>query len=340
MTIYRPTIHVFRKTVLREGTKLMPRGFQWRCVFLIYLFVMLLPTPTVALDTLQVTSSEPILEDRFWTTFDKSSGFLGRGKGDLFEDREGNVWVATETGAFQKYDGFGWTTYQVSDGLFEGSSNYITQAQDGAMWFMGNDGVHRFDMSVETEQDAWTHFDNTHFHEVGFDTTRTPLGGSVFGTKDGAVWFGTGWVLADSTRVNNLGRYQNGQWEKITQPAGLPQPLSVLCETRDGSLWFGTRVQGVLQYHDGIWTQITLADGLGGDDIFDMFEADDGSLWFSHPLGKQKGVSQYDNGQWHIYTDFDWGVRFFWQDHNGVLWGGGGVGMLSCFVSKTTVGKL
>ncbi|MBT3603316.1 MAG: hypothetical protein HN521_09645, partial [Candidatus Latescibacteria bacterium] len=321
MNIYMQPAHPLRQIVLLGLRISIPEGLRCFWVLLLYLFVLLLPSQTVALDTLQVVSSEPILEDRFWTTFDKSSGYLGRGKGNLFEDREGNIWVATETGAFQKYDGFAWTTYQVSDGLFERGERFVTQSQDGAMWFVGRDGVHRFDGSEQTEQDAWTHFDNTHFHGVGFDTTRTPIGGAVFATKDGAVWFGTGWTLEDSTEVVNLGRYQNGQWEKITVSVDLPHPRGILEETRDGALWFGTTdAQGVLRYHNGTWTHITMADGLGGDFVYGMLEAEDGSLWFSHHARKEDGVSRYYKGQWHIYTDFNWRVGMFWQDHDGVVW--------------------
>ena len=55
-------------------------------------------SPAVAVDTLQVTSPDPILEGWRWTEFDRSSGLAG-GVRNIVEDRDGNVWFATVRGA-------------------------------------------------------------------------------------------------------------------------------------------------------------------------------------------------------------------------------------------------
>ena len=261
------------------------------------------PPPTHAIDTLQVTTTEPILEDRFWTTYDKSSGFAGQVR-DLFEDRDGNMWFPTNTGSFQKYDGLRWTTYKVADSMLRSARGAeITQAQDGAMWFVTAEDVHRFDPSAQTEQDAWTHFDKAHFHEVGFDTTRTPHSATVWGAKDGAVWFGMHWHLPDSSVVGSIARYQHGRWQKIRGPANLPDPpVYSIYETRNGAIYF-LLDKGILRFHKGIWAYITTAEGLGGSNVTTMLEATDGSLYFTH---FREGISRYHNGNWTTYSDFEY----------------------------------
>ena len=229
------------------------------------------------------------------------------------------MWFATNTGVFQKYDGIRWTTYKVADGLIGGiTSNHITQAQDGAMWFTAAGGIHRLDPSVQTEQEAWTHFDKAHFHEVGFDSTRTPSSTTSWGAKDGAVWFAMRWELADSSRIGGIARYQNGQWEKIRGPASLPNPsVRRIYETRDGAIYFLVDDNGVLRFHNGIWTHITAADGFGGPEAIAMLEAADGSLYFTH---FEHGISRYHNGEWITYSDFKHRAIGLWQTHDGVIW--------------------
>jgi len=47
-------------------------------------------SPVLAVDTLQVSSTDPVLEKWGWTAFDRSSGLAGRVQ-DIFEDRNGNI---------------------------------------------------------------------------------------------------------------------------------------------------------------------------------------------------------------------------------------------------------
>ena len=74
-----------------------------RYIIILVLLVVASAAPAVAVDTLQVTSPDPVLESWRWTTFDRSSGLAG-GVYDIPEDREGNIWFATNRGA-QRYDG-------------------------------------------------------------------------------------------------------------------------------------------------------------------------------------------------------------------------------------------
>ena len=70
---------------------------------------LLWTVPAYAVDTLQFTTPDPVLEDWRWTEFSTSSGPAGNVY-DMVEDSDGNIWFATDKGA-QKYDGYRWTTY-------------------------------------------------------------------------------------------------------------------------------------------------------------------------------------------------------------------------------------
>ena len=100
---------------------------------IILLLLLVLAGPASAVDTLQVTTPDPILEDWRWTTFDQTSGLAGPIR-DIIEDQEGNIWFAADNGA-QRYDGYRWTTYTTDDGLAHDRVADLLQAQDGSMWF-------------------------------------------------------------------------------------------------------------------------------------------------------------------------------------------------------------
>ena len=95
------------------------------------LVLLLLTIPVYAVDTLQVTTPDPLLEAWRWTELDRSNGLIGRVR-DVYEDRDGGIWFATDRGV-NRYDGHGWTSYSPPDG-FTGLSA-VCQTSDGQMWF-------------------------------------------------------------------------------------------------------------------------------------------------------------------------------------------------------------
>ena len=101
---------------------------------LLYLLILLSAPPALAIDTLDVTTPDPLLEDWRWTEFDRRSGLLGNIL-DVFEDHDGNIWFGTTKGA-QKYDGLRWSTYTTENGLSTDEVRMISQTRDGAMWFI------------------------------------------------------------------------------------------------------------------------------------------------------------------------------------------------------------
>ena len=107
------------------------------------ILALLLTVPALAVDTLQVTTPDPVTEAWRWSEFDQSSGLVG-GVRNVYEDRDGNIWFATDRGV-QRYDGRTWTTYTTEDGLANDRASEMVQTRDGAMWFGTVNGLSRFD---------------------------------------------------------------------------------------------------------------------------------------------------------------------------------------------------
>jgi hypothetical protein len=108
--------------------------------FYVFLLAILCVSSVDAVDTLQVTTPDPLLEDWRWTEYDRKSGLAGKTIEWVYEDRDGNIWFAT-TGGAQKYDGLRWTTYTTEDGLAHNYILNINQTKDGAIWIGSGSGA-------------------------------------------------------------------------------------------------------------------------------------------------------------------------------------------------------
>ena len=286
-------------------------------------------SPAVAVDTLQVTSPDPILESWRWTEFDRSSGLVGKVH-DVFEDRDGNIWFATTHGA-QRYDGTHWMTYTTEDGLAHNQVRTIIQTRDGAMWFgTRGGGISRLDGKT------WT----TYTTAEGLATNSIFWRG-LLQARDGTLWAGF-WnpgymhsVYSAGKQMGGISKYDGKTWTTVEIPVGPSRPNIVdMHEAFDGSLWFTTEAHGVLQFDGRSWTRYTTEDGLLSNRVVAVLQSYDGSLWFSS-LGD--GVSRFDGKRWSIYLDLD-GLQtrdgsFFplWQTGDGMVWTGGYGGTVNGF---------
>jgi len=66
--------------------------------------------------------------------YTKASGLASNYIFDLYQDKNGFIWAATDRGV-SRYDGHNFQTYTISDGLGENLVYDIFQDQEGAMWF-------------------------------------------------------------------------------------------------------------------------------------------------------------------------------------------------------------
>lgn len=305
--------------------------------FLPTVLYLLLVLPAHAVDTLQVTSPDPMLEAWRWTEFDKNSG-LAEGIRDIYEDRDGALWFATGTGA-QFYDGIRWTTYTSEDGLGHDLVSREIQARDGAMWFTTfGGGVSRFDPSAAgvaqasdlSPKQAWVTFTAgdglPSNHTVGLHQAR-----------DGSIWVG-GWNptsnFRDTSRVSGgIARFDGESWTTIEVPVWPPRPdVFDIHQSRDGSLWFRTWRHGILRFDGRKWRRYTTRDGLASNDSrSEIFESSDGSLW-AGSFYRGLGISRFDGMGWRSYAaggelSETVGAISLWETGDGRIWAlqGGGL---------------
>ena len=279
---------------------------------------------------------------------------------DLFEDREGALWIGSGYGEIVRWDvrerghddSGAWRLYTRDDGLDPGSwGPRILQRRDGTVWVVWRNegGISQFD------GEKWKSF-----RIPGASSSHHNP--SILQTRDGMVWVGGG--------LGRLHAYRDGAWTTYRRPA-LPVPSSDfiegLLEASDGSLWiagadqeavrveYGTsrfqsyenlhfqcetpdRVQwfisadsSVVRHEDGIqsadrretWRRYGTEDGLMNHPL-NLFATRGGVVWaIGHHDGKA-AVASLQGDQWvlQVHPDLSWST-YRWQgleSADGSLW--------------------
>jgi signal transduction histidine kinase/ligand-binding sensor domain-containing protein len=244
--------------------------------------------------------------------FTKADGLSGNISCSIFEDREGNVWVAT-TGGLDRFRELPVTTISAKQGLSSDVTNSVLAAKDGSVWIAAKDGLTR-----------WKDGQFTFFRkESGLPDDFVQ---SVYEDYRGRIWVFTGRGLAyfDDGRFVAVNGVPSGEVYSITgdkagnlwlsRNKGLSHlldgrlvehfPWSVLGRRQqakvilsdNGGLWLSFwQDGGVLYFKDGqVRASYAAADGLGKGHVPGLQLDRDGALWAATEEG---GLSRIKDGR-------------------------------------------
>jgi len=247
--------------------------------------------------------------------FSRADGLSGDVVLSVFEDREGNVWVAS-TGGLDRFRELPVATVSVKQGLSSDATQAVLAATDGTIWVGAHQGLTRWkggqatifgkanglpdDAPESLFQDdrgrIWvsTSHGLAYFEEGRFRVLAgVPGGGNVHyitGDKAGNLW------LSEQKSLMHLvdGRLvELIPWSQL----GPEEIAEVLLSSREpGGLWLGFWAGGRLSYFkDGqIRRSFTSAEGLGEGNVPDLRLDHDGALWVATQDG---GVSRLQDGR-------------------------------------------
>lgn len=214
-----------------------------------------------------------------------------------------------------KYDGDGWTTYSVDDGLPDNHVNAVTVDNDGAVWAGTLNGLCRYD------GDSWTTFKTE--NEMAQSSVR-----SLDIGNDGTVWVGT-WG-------NGISRFDGKNWDTFTTENGLSGNYAIsLFVLPGGEVWAQMNASGYnagLCFFDGSsWISYT------EDDIVDMSKihllgvSPAGDIWCSDT----GSIYRHDGRQWQEVLSFDaeqWiQSQIFAFAPDNVIWYESQYGEITCY---------
>jgi PAS domain S-box-containing protein len=201
--------------------------------------------------------------------FSKSDGLSGDVILSLFEDREGNIWVAT-TGGIDRFGELSVTTYSTKQGLSSDAAQSVLATRDGSVWIGAHDGLTR-----------WNNGRTTIFRVGrGLPGDRP---GSLFEDYRGQIWVST---------ADGLAFFKDGRFTEVSS-AGGGEVYSITGDTA-GNLWLSRR-QALVQLLEGpLVRQIPWSD-LGRSQHAAAVLADGGGVWLS--FWRDGGVSYLKDGR-------------------------------------------
>jgi ligand-binding sensor domain-containing protein/nitrogen-specific signal transduction histidine kinase len=243
------------------------------------------------------------------------------------QDREGNLWFATERGV-TRYDGAQFTTFTLEDGLPERLVRSIIEDRAGDLWFgTFGGGACRYNGTEFTSFSAEDGLADNNVH-------------SILQDRAGHMWFTSGWL---EYRGKGVSRYDGAEFITFTAADGLvDNTVHTIVEDSRGDLWFGTEV-GVSRYDGTEFVGFTTEDGLVDNRVKCIYEDSRGDLWFgTGGMGfTGGGVSRYDGKQFSSFTadngTQDTMVRNIMEDRAGQLWFSAWLQGVLCYDGEETV---
>jgi signal transduction histidine kinase len=222
----------------------------------------------------------------------------------LFEDREGNVWVAT-AGGLDRFRDVAVATFTLRQGLSSSQVGSVLATSDGSILFSTLGGLNRWNGGRIT------------IARTGRAKQDGRLNGnypnSLFQDAIGRLWIST---------TDEIGYLQNDRFMPVSR-AHL-WGVHAIAEDRKGTVWIADQVNGLLRVtRDGAVERIP-ENGLGRRDTLFALAADpvQGGLWLGFSDG---GIAYFSDLQVRATYDATNGlgegrVNGFRVDNDGTLW--------------------
>jgi len=250
-----------------------------------------------------------------WENYNIPDGLADAFVYDALESKNGDVWIATWSGANRvrggnlkdtsKWDVF--TVENTDSGLPNDWVYAMREDREGNIWFATEGGLARYKDDVWQN---WSHDDGLGApyelvrDQLQFDSDPSRVSDHHARQKveqglqnvdvaynanyivaltidnEGVIWCGT-WG-------GGLARFDGTTWKNYTVADGLPaNHIFMLTTDEKGRLWIGTSKGLVRRDADG-FTVFNQSDGLFAENIFSMTMANDGSMW----VGSYGGVAR------------------------------------------------
>ncbi|HEX6901235.1 MAG TPA: two-component regulator propeller domain-containing protein [Thermoanaerobaculia bacterium] len=206
--------------------------------------------------------------------FTRADGLSGGLVHDIFEDREGSLWIATSAG-LDRFRDVKVATLTGLEGLGGGDIGAVTAASDGGVWIADRDAL-------------------IHLGPAGMSSYATVQGlpgsspTSLFEDSRGRLWAGV-----DS----RLAWREHGRFFQLRMPDGSDVGLvRAMAEDRDGTLWAATidPSRALVGVRDERVIEVISADQLGGRQASAMAADPQGGVWLGLVSSELK---RYHNGR-------------------------------------------
>jgi signal transduction histidine kinase/CheY-like chemotaxis protein/ligand-binding sensor domain-containing protein len=177
----------------------------------------------------------------------------------IFEDNEGDIWVATKGGGITKYRDGAVTTFTTKEGLSHNNVFSVYNDPENNLWLCTNKGINLFkDGKIQqlSEKESLAHY----------------IILSITGSKRNGLWIGT-----DGDGIFYI---KDGKVKNYTKKDGLSSnTVWSLFEDREGVLWIGTNGNGLMKFENNKFQKFGLSHGFTGDFISCIYEDHNNNIW-------------------------------------------------------------
>jgi ligand-binding sensor domain-containing protein len=212
-----------------------------------------------------------------WTNYNTSNSLKNNFIYQVFEDQEGNIWVATNGGGVSRYSNLEWTNYTVHDGLSYDVVRAISQSPDGRIWF-GTYGHGICSYNAETG-----------FKKYSSEAIANSYVLSLLALSDDQILIGTlneGLIVLENDTVKSLQNGNDLSGKKV---------FSIFRDHSD-KIWIGTD-QGVQQYDPSKRMVASCPDSLKGKPVYAICENQSHELVFT----SNNKIYTLSDGSWSTF---------------------------------------
>jgi ligand-binding sensor domain-containing protein len=218
-----------------------------------------------------------------WRNYNIPNGMGDAFVYDALETANGDVWIATWSGAnrirggamddFSKWDLY--TVANTGGGLPNDWVYGLAPGKNGEVWLATEGGLARF------KDEKWTNWT----HEDGLGAPLEMVEGDItFKNDPGEV-------------SSHHARQKEEQGLGDVKVAYNPNYIVSLSVAPNGDVWAGTWGAGLSRFDGEIWKTFTVADGLPSNHVFALHTDEAGRLW----VGTNRGLAIRDGDDFKIY---------------------------------------
>lgn len=201
------------------------------------------------------------------------------------------MWIGTGSGLIVNNRGQ-WSHFSVVNGLPDNFITSIYQDFRGIVWVGTELGV--------------AYFQDNEIHRVSSGNRIISSVTQLFGDNRGYVWCGSRFTS------EGISVYNGELWDTFSGRHGLvDNSVSIFFQAPDGKLWVGSCYNrsrgGVSVFNGKRWDGFTSNDALAKPCV-DAIAADAaGRIWLGGSLSsrREKGITIFDNGEWHTLKNFN-----------------------------------
>lgn len=248
-----------------------------------------------------------VLHNGAWSYMDSSTGLCNDNVVKILQDREGNIWFATDRGGIEKL-----TPAKFRTTAMKTTINAISEdSTRGLVWLAGDNGLYclKNKSFVENEltktcgnmriRDVTVAYDGTvlvSVYEKPTEVIMTPEGKIYsLSQSDGlaghkarvAIKARNGDLYIGTTSGLSIVSKKDGKIRNFKKSDGLANEF-IMCiyEDMNGEVWCGTDGGGIFSVKNGeIASQYSTADGLIGNIVFKIMETSKGDYWITTGTG-------------------------------------------------------